>query len=241
MYCTFTEVDMVLAQALTTAKPNTTSTVKLINIGNDRNLNVVTDDIVKQYIIYADSQINGILSQQYYVPLKKCIVGIYYNINLTSTTGKTVVFESTHDLFADDEIIIRNEAAGLSGVYIVASVVNTTTITTTEDIDTALLITDTYAAKSAYPHPINQIASRLAASYIYDKYFAAQVDPNNSNYGKEMRAVAMGQLNDILNGKTVLKNQQRIGDLFGNPWIDDTYAVRDRGFNTSERNMSKIT
>ena len=47
-------------------------------------------------------------------------------------------------------------------------------------------------------------------------------------------------LNDILNGKTILKEPcaRRIGDRFGNAYLTDTYAVQDRGFNTSERNMS---
>ena len=53
--------------------------------------------------------------------------------------------------------------------------------------------------RSSFPPPLNQISARYAASYIYDKYFAAQADPNTSDYGKEMRAISAGQLNDILN------------------------------------------
>jgi hypothetical protein len=243
-YCNTVEVDYILAQALTTAKPNTTSPIKLINIGNDRNLNLVTEDIVKQYITYADSQIDGILSQQYEVPLKKCFIATY-EVSSSSVGDATIVLAVSHDLIVGDEIVLRNEAAGTAETHTVQTVTDTTTIEMNDVLESYYLeaseYLNVYLAKSAYPHPINQISSRFAASFIYDKYFAAQADPNTSNYGKEMRSVAMGQLNDILNGKTILKNQMRIGDRFGNPWLSDSYSHQDRGYNTSERNMSKVT
>ena len=53
-----------------------------------------------------------------------------------------------------------------------------------------------------------------------------------------MREYATGQLNDILNGRTILACQHRKGDRHGNPWLDDLYQLRDRGFDTG-RDMSK--
>lgn len=225
-YSTTQEVDIVLAQALTTANPSSTTTpIKLINIGNERNLNLVTDDTVKQYIIYSDSQIDGILSEQYQTPLRKCLINRW---NVTSSAvGSTTVVMTSHDFLAGDEMIIRCESQGLSEVHTVATVVNSTTITMNSALVSNLTpaaCTDLYVAKSAYPHPINQVSSRLAASFIYDKYFAAQVDPNISNYGKEMRAVAYGQLNDVLKGIVILRNQLRIGERFGNAYLTDSYS-----------------
>ena len=75
-YSTISEVELVLAQALTSASPDLTDDrFTFINIGEARDLNRIDDDVVNYYISLADSQIDGILSQQYYTPLKKCVNG----------------------------------------------------------------------------------------------------------------------------------------------------------------------
>lgn len=247
MYSTIAEVDMILAQALTTAKPNTTSPVRLVNIGNERDLNRVPDDTVNQYIRYADSQINSVISQQYQVPLKECQYAEEHIVDSCEAGSNIIVVATVPDLAVGDKIIIRCEARGLAELHTVTVITGNTTITLDSDILTMCAspydCAGMYIAKYGYPWPINQISSRYAASFIYDKYFSAQADPNVSNYGKEMRNIAMGQLNDILNGRTILNCQRRIGDRFGNPWLDSSYSHRTPvdGYNTGERNMSKIT
>lgn len=261
-YSTIAECDLILAQALTSSTPlaPSTSRVKLIDIGNTRDTNRVPDATVEYYINLADSQIDGILSQQYFTPFDKCAHGEWLldeDLNAvaeagtdaggTGTDGSVVTTDSNVievstacNLIPGDEIILHDDLTGEEEVLIVATIVDQNTFTTTTDIEGIFLAdSGVRIIRLRFPPPLNQISARYAVSFIYDKYFAAQAQPNISDYGKEMRVVAMGQLNDILNGKILVKCARRRGDMFGNPWLTDSYAHQDRGYNSSERNMSK--
>lgn len=259
-YSSVTEVDAVLGQALTSARPDATvnQNIKLINIGEVRDLNRISNDLVEFYISLADSEINGILSQQYFTPFSKCQDGqwnLEEDINPpicptsegstesgsdVSTPDDQVVISDATALIPGDEVLIIDDITGQKERVIVAEIIDQNTFMTEEAIEgTFLTIDNIRVTRIKFPPPLNQISARYAASFIYDKYFASQSSPNVSDYGKEMRTIAMGQLNDILNGKVILRCARRRGDLFGNAWLDDVYQHRDRGYNTSERNMSK--
>lgn len=241
-----------------------TSRVKLIDIGNTRDTNRVLDATVEYYINLADSQIDGILSQQYFTPFGKCAHGEWLldedlnavavagtdvagtdivadtSGNVTTTEGNVIEVSTAVNLIPGDEIVLHDDLTGDEEVLIVLAIVDQNTFTTTTDVEGIFLAdSGVRIIRLRFPPPLNQISARYAASFIYDKYFAAQAQPNTSDYGKEMRTVAMGQLNDVLNGKIIIKCAGRRGDMFGNPWLDDTYAHRDRGYSTSERDMSK--
>ncbi|MHA2279287.1 MAG: hypothetical protein ACXAC5_00140 [Promethearchaeota archaeon] len=233
--------------------------MKLVNIGTVRNFNLVPEETVEFYITLADSQIDGILTQMYFTPFDRCAHGEWMlddDINLgavegtdvgTDTSGtpdsslsQTVVVDSAVNLVPGDEVLLHDNPTGIEEVHIVASIVDQNTFTTEDPIvGTFLADNEVRVIRTRFPPPLNQISARLSASFIYDKFFAAQAQPNVSDYGKEMRAIAMGQMNDILNGKIIVKCGDRRGDIFGNPWLSDTYAHQDRGYNTSERDMSK--
>lgn len=232
---------MFLAQALTSARPDTTfDKIKLINIGNERNLNQISNELVEYFISTSDNQIDGILSQQYKTPLKKCANGQWDLDSDISEYNQTVELSDATNLVPGDEIVIRSDSTGNEEYHIVKKVVDQYSILTIEPIMTNFG-DGTRVIRLQFPPPINQISARFAASYIYDKYFSAQNSPNISDYGNEMRKYASGQLNDILNGKVILKCQRRIGDRVGNPWIDSSYSHRTPvdGYNTSDRDMSK--
>jgi len=256
-----------LAQALTSATPlaPSTSRVKLIEIGNQRDINRIPDATVEYYINLADSQIDGILSQQYFTPFDKCAHGEWLlDVDLnavavagTEVLGTDVVVADTSgtvvavagniievntavNLVPGDEIVLHDDLTGDEEILIVATITDQNTFTTTTDVEGIFLAdSGVRVIRLRFPPPLNQISARYAASFIYDKHFAAQAQPNTSDYGKEMRSVAMGQLNDILNGKIIMKCGRRRGDIFGNAYLDDTYAHRDRGYNSGERDMSK--
>ncbi len=254
---------MILAQALTSAKPESPSTqrTKLINIGTTRDFNLVPDDTVNYYIELADSQIDGILNQMYFTPFNKCHHGTWDvddDINLGQTAGsgtggtdsagdtvastsKTVVVTTACNLIAGDVVVIHNNITGDEEIHIVATIVDQNTFTTEDNIVGTYLASDPVRIiRIRFPPPLNQISARFAASFIYDKFFAAQADPNTSDYGKEMRRIANGQINDILNGKTLMECGNRRGDMHGNPWLDSAYAHRQPpgGYFTSDRDMS---
>ena len=264
-YSSIAECDLILAQALTSSTPlaPSTSRTKLIEIGNTRDSNRVPDTTVEYYITLADSQIDGILSQQYFTPFNKCAHGEWLldgDLNavviagtdaLADTSGeiitaaKNVIEVSTAcNLIPGDEILLHDDLTGDEEILIVKTVVDQNTFTTTTDVEGIFLAErGIRVIRLRFSPPLNQISARYAASFIYDKFFAAQAQPNTSEYGKEMRVVAMGQLNDILNGKILIKCARRRGGMFDNPWLDTAYgaAAPWQGFDTNERNMSKPT
>lgn len=263
-YSTIDECDLILAQALTSSTPlaPSTSRVKLIDIGNTRDTNRIPETTVEYYINLADSQIDGILSQQYFTPFDKCAHGEWTldeDLNAVAiagteaagtdtagtpdaTDGNIIEVSTAVNLVPGDEIVLHDDLTGTEEILIVATIVDQNTFTTTTDIEGIFLAdSGVRIIRLRFPPPLNQISARYAASFIYDKFFAAQAQPNISDYGKEMRTVAMGQLNDVLNGKIIMKCARRRGDIFGNPWLSDTYAHQDRGYSTSERDMSKPT
>jgi hypothetical protein len=75
----------------------------------------------------------------------------------------------------------------------------------------------------------------LAAANIYDKYFAAQANPDISDYGKKLRGWALSDLNSILQGIVILHGQRRIGHRFFNPMLRDRYGLP--GMEGGEREM----
>lgn len=263
-YSTITECELILAQALTSATPDpsTTGRVNLININSVRDTNRISDQTVEYYITLADSQIDGILTQQYFTPFDKCAHGEWLldeDINAAaagtgtdlgtdsagetaSSSLRTVVLDSSCNLVPGDEILLHDDLLGTEELLIISSVEDQNTVIVTTDIEGTFLVdSGVRVIRLRFPPPLNQISARLAASFIYDKYFAAQAQPNVSDYGKEMRLIATGQLNDILNGKTIIKCARRRGDIFGNPWIDSSYTHRMpyEGYNSSERDMSR--
>ncbi len=242
-YANITEVEMVLGQALTSAMPNSSDQkFNLINVGDTRDVNRISDDLVEFYIMLADSQVDGILSQQYQTPFEKCAHGQWDLDADIDEYNPLVEISDTTNLIELDEMIIRDDANPVKEeLHFVSTIIDNNRFTTVSPIITTFIASETTRVlRIAFPRPINQISARLAAAFIYDKYYSAQVSPNISDYGEKMRDIAMGQLNDILNGKTILDCGKRIGDRFGGPTLDDTYALRDRGFATGDRDMSKL-
>lgn len=253
---------MVIAQALTSSRPNLspTSRVKIDTIGNTRDGNLVSEATVEMYITYADSQIDGVLTQMYFTPFKKCAHGEWFldeDINtatagtdvvlgtdglpIVTTTNRVVVTDSCN-LVAGEQILIHDDSTGAEELHIISLIIDQNTFDTVDDIEGSFTAENgVRVIRLKFPPPLNQISARYAASFIYDKYFAAQAQPNVSDYGKEMRAVASGQLNDILNGKTEIKCGKRKGDMMGNPWISSIHSVQQPygGFATTDRDMSK--
>ncbi len=249
---------------MTSSTPNASSTsrTRLIDIGNTRDTNRVPDATVEYYINLADSQIDGVLSQQYFTPFDKCAHGEWVldeDLNavaeagtdtggtgtdgvVTATDGNVIEVSTAVNLVPGDEVVLHDDLTGEEEVLIVLAIVDQNTFTTTTDVEGIFLAdSGVRIIRLRFPPPLNQISARYAASFIYDKYFAAQAQPNTSDYGKEMRTVAMGQLNDVLNGRIIIKCARRRGDIFGNPWLDSSYTHREPngGYNSSERDMSK--
>ncbi|KKM19048.1 hypothetical protein LCGC14_1659580 [marine sediment metagenome] len=240
-YATVVECDEILGQALTNAWADTPGVqIDLINIGNTRNLNQIPNEIVERYIVLADSAIDGVISQMYYTPLKECASGQWELDADINEYNQFVEISDTGNLIKGEKIVIRDDNTGDEEFHFILSIEDQYSFRTVDPIETVFTASeDTRVIRIKYPPPINNISARLTASYIYDKYFAAQASPNISDYGKAMRDVANGDLNDILNGRTILYCQRRRGDRMGNPWLSDTYHHQNRGYETGGRDKSK--
>lgn len=231
-YANIIEIDLILPQAVSSARPDQTGDkLNLINIpganpSNPVGVNRIPNSVVEFYISLADSRIDGSISQQYRTPLKKCVHGEWTLDSDISEYNQVVEITPVHNLNPGDEIVIRDEDSGVEENHIVLSIVDQNTVSTLNAIS-SFFSSGARVFRIAYPFPVNEISARLAAAFIYDKYFASQNEPNVSEYGNAMRKIAEGRLNDILHGKITLNCQQRIGDRFGNPWIDSSYAHRE--------------
>ena len=200
--------------------------VDLINIGNSLDTNLIKNDIVDQYIVWADEEINSTLSQLYSTPFcekadfETCLLANIDDYNDLLTTAKACPFS------VGDEVVLTdgtNEER-----HIIDSIVDdidNNIFETLEPIGFAFDADSTRVIRVKFPEPITLISSMLAASRIYDKYFASQSDPNVSEYGKYLRRQARVTLNNILNGRNILHGAQRIGRRFYNPNLSEQYDL----------------
>ena len=75
------------------------------------------------------------------------------------------------------------------------------------------------------PDPIPLITARLAASYAYDRLFAAEQAPDVSVYGKEQRKMAHFSIDSILTGTVILMGQEFVGKRFARHSLFDSFKT----------------
>lgn len=258
-YASIQDVDYILGQALTTAKPDGTLTrVPLTQIGRTRDPNAIPEDVVLQYIQMGDQEIDSVLSQQYYTPFTKCANGQWYleadipgdaggmggsgSDGTTDTPLDQISIGDTSNLLKGDTLLIHNDISGEEETVIVLSILDQYTFKVTGPIHTTFFASDgVRIIRSSFPPPITWISARLAAANIYDKYFSAQSAPNVSEYGEKMREMAYNALDDILNGKTIVKCGKRKGDHLASPYLDSAYTHRRPldGYATQDRTKAR--
>jgi hypothetical protein len=235
-YCTTADVDYIVAQGATSAtNPNTQQKRNLLLIGKVRDKNVIPDDTVEQFIRSACQEVDGHLSELYRTPFRE---KVQFETTLSSDISEYspyLVLQEDGSLDPGDIVIVQqgstkerlqiNEVIA-DGIY---STVETISFPFTAG---ARLI------QVGLPAPIQFISVRLAAANLYDKFFSAQVSPNISEYGKNLREQARSKINDILNGRTVLHSVQRIGRRLYDPNIEDQYGLPQGS--DPERNVDRL-
>jgi len=97
----------------------------------------------------------------------------------------------------------------------------------------------TRVIRVSYPDPLPLISARMASANIYEKYFMSQTSPSQSEYGILMRKLARGDINNILNGRTILHGQHRIGRRFYNPTLVDRYGLPSQSVST-DSNIDEV-
>ena len=221
---------------MTTSSPSSLDApVDLLKVGNVIDSNLIPQETVDQYIAWSDEHIDSVLSQMYVTPFceradfETCL---FANID---AYNDYIVLERPCGLNIGDIIELRSGA--ISERHIIGDVIDEqdrTIFSTLESIDFAFEA-GTRLIRLKYPAPITLISSSLAAAQIYDRYFMAQADVNQSEFGKYLRKQAEQELNNILEGRTVLHGVRRIGRRLYNPNIEDQYGLPDS--NAGSRSM----
>lgn len=234
-YCTYSDVDGIIAQSMTSATDPTGQTKRnLLLIGKVRDRNLIPDSTVDQYIRWASQEIDAFLSEMYQTPFSPVVqfettlaseVSEYNSYLVLTKDGSINPGDHIKLQYADQiENVTISEVIG-DGIY-----------------STNEAITYPFPAGSRFLHvefayPIHWIAVRLAAANIYDKFFAAQASPDKTEYGTAIRRQARSKINEILNGRTILHGVHRIGRRLYDPYIDDQYGLPD---GKSERDIDKL-
>jgi hypothetical protein len=223
------KITNILANALTTASPSSTITnqkIDLLKIGNTLDTNQVNQSIVNQFLMWGDNLVDSALSELYSTPLLE--KGDFEAVLIASITeyNNYIVTDKPCPFNIGDMILLTD------GVHeerhIIEENLNTmdnNMFSTTDAIVYPFIAYQTRVVRISYPYPISLVATQLSAAAIYDKYFASQSSPNESKYGQFLRTQARQEMNNVLNGRTVLHGQHRIGRRFYNPTLVDRYAL----------------
>jgi hypothetical protein len=225
-YSNRADIELVIAQSLTSATSQTTNGLgtlsSLLNVGNVLDNNLVTNDVLDYYIQLADSEIDGALSQLYKTPF--CQVADFESVLFADMDdhNTNIVLEERCPLTIGDTVILTNGT--VTETHIIDVIIVPTMFGTADEIGFNFAA-DTRIIRISYPNPVRYISARLSSATIYDKYFSAEVSPSTSKYGQYLREITRQEINNILNGRTILHGQERIGRRFYNPTLVEQYGL----------------
>ncbi len=238
-YSNLSKFKKLLAQTLTSATDaSLTTPTALIKIGQELDKNLIPEDIVNQYITWADEEVNGAISVLYRTPLTE---KTDFETTLAADIDEynSVIVTKTANPFAVGDTIVLADVLGTEK-HVVSEILSDTSFSTEDFVQADFNAVDTRVIRIKFPDPIPLIATRLAVANLFDKYFSAQSDPNISQYGKIQRELASNLLNDILNGRTDLHGSPRIGMPFVSPYLKRRYGL-DGNDRYGERNREGKT
>ena len=239
-YSTITLIERIISQTLTSSTPESIgTTVDLLKIGNTLDSNLIPEDTVEQYIQWADSEIDSAISELYVTPLCEFSnfetvlysdIDEYYDYVIT--TNRCPFYPGDNIILTDGE----NEERHV--IETIVDNVNSNIFTTELPVQYAFDAIVTRIIRVSYPNPVPLISARKAAANIYEKYFMAESSPSESEYGKMLRKLARSDINNILNGRTILHAQKRIGNRFYNSNLDDRYGLPN--IEISDNNVDEV-
>ena len=137
-----------------------------------------------------------------------------------------MILDKVLPITAGDQIIIAD--GDIQERHTIQEIISEATYSTEDDIQYDFPV-DSRVVRITYPPPLRWVSARLSAANIYDKYFSAEVSPNNSSFGNMLRDIAQADLQSILNGITILHGHLRIGRRFWNSNLADQYSLPNGG------------
>jgi len=225
-YSTRVDIQNIIAQALTTATASTPDSLNsfdsLMNVGNTFDNNLVSNDVIDSYIRISDSQIDATFSELYKTPFLEKVDVESILFSAIDPHNELLVLDKVLPLTGGDQVLISQ--GGTTERVVIGEIVAPTVFSTQDEVKNYFEI-DARVVRVNYPNPVKWISARLSAASLYDKYFSAEVSPNTSKFGEVLREIANNDINNVLNGTTVLHGQQRIGRRFYNSNLVDQYAL----------------
>jgi len=200
-YSTRQEFEQAIANALTTASPipnSVDNTIPITSIGNTVH-STISDADVQQYIRWSDENIDAWLRDVYRTPLKRVNRGSY-PLAMDVVAGDAFAYLQDTTRFNSGDLVLLRDSSN-SQEMTVSTIPSQTRINFTAPVSSSYLAADTNAERIRYPDPIPKASARLAAAYFFDKYFSAQQEPNQSEYGKYLRTLVYNDVNLITSGK----------------------------------------
>jgi hypothetical protein len=240
-YSTVSLVEKILANTLTSASPsNLTTPVDLIRIGTSLDFNVVPEDNVNQYIKWADEEINSAISELYVTPL--CENADFETTLLVDINAyNDYIITSVSCPFYVGDILLLTDGVNEER-HVVSEILTSGSqniFQTDEFISFGFSAANTRVLRLKFPEPISLMSARWAAANVYEKYFMAEASPSQSEYGKWMRNLVRADINNILNGRTILHGAQRTGlSKFINSNLAAQYGLpHNKGANDMDANQ----
>ncbi len=227
-------------QSLMSKTPDTTDALgDVLNIGQTLDINLVTPDIINVYAQNAEREFDNTISQLYVTPLKR----------IADVEMKLITDFGEYD--AGDVAVLSNEATvlipgdvlvvtdGVNQDEVVVLSVDGTVVTLVSPVMNTYEAANTRVVRLDYPAAIKFICTRLACANIFDRYFSAQADKNESKYGQFLRSQANKEMNKILAGVTILHGIPRQGTLTVNPNLIKAYGLQ-KGWNDQPYKMDDL-
>jgi hypothetical protein len=174
----------------------------------------------------SDSQIDASLNSLYVTPLQEKANFETKLLSDITEYNDLVIATNTCPFYPGDVLVLTD--GNNTDRFTITSIINVNdrnVFQVTPDVSYAFSAVETRMFRISYPEPISLTSARLAAANIYEKYFMSQSSPNESEYGKLLRKLARQDINNILNGRTILHGAKRIGRRFYNSNLVDRYGL----------------
>jgi len=219
MYCTVENVKILLPSNVTVGDKNLGTPV--VGKPDVKKSTLSTSDITS-FIRLAQQEIDARLRPMYVCPLRRMKIhetGIMNNISAGSNV--TVVVHDSGQFAEGQMIRVQNKVEYEETT--VSSIPNLTQVILTKLVRG--YDADSLISNLEYPDPVPLITARLAASYSYDRLFAAEQAPDVSNYGKEQRKLATFSIDSILTGTVILMGQEHVTKRFARMSLYDSFKT----------------
>jgi len=232
MYCLVSDLQRLLPEKVTIGDTNIGVPVPGRESADRSNFTTAES---KQFIQYSQEYIDGILRPIYVTPLRQ------------TKAFETVI---TADVLAGSSVTVTVRDARVFSVGEVVRLQNSGDMETAEITDVSDTVTFTvdtvvgnyYTANSdqvsilEFPDPIKVTTARFAVSFMLDKLWAAEQEPDVSNYGKSQRNMGRDAIESILAGEIKLFGQEHTGRRFIRGSLIDAYGTPNFDFQKNADN-----